>query len=179
MKVAVFCSASLHVSPMFLSEIELLGEGLAEDGHEVIYGGANCGCMGALASGVLRRKGRLTGVVPAMDMMLDLVQEGLTERHVVPTLAARKEVMNRLADAFLVCPGGLGTLDEALEVMALKSVGTLEKPVLFYNFLGVWTPFLEALDLLVEQRLIGAPLNTLIQVLDKREQVRENLKHAF
>ncbi|MGZ3722710.1 MAG: LOG family protein [Bdellovibrionales bacterium] len=179
MKVAVFCSASLTVSPMFLSELEALGEQLAEDGHEVIYGGSNTGCMGALAKGVLEKKGRLTGVVPEMDFMLDIVQPGLTERHVVPTLSSRKEVMNRLADAFLVCPGGLGTLDEALEVMALKSVGTLNKPIIFYNFLGVWTPILESLDLLVEQRMISSPLNTLIQVLDNREQVRENLKHAL
>src|SRR5262249_40872482 len=152
--IAVFCSASDSVSPMLLSEIEILGEGLAEDGHAIIYGGANCGCMGALAKGVLNKRGQLIGVVPEMDFMLGLVQEGLSERHAVPTLSARKEVMNSLADAFLIYPGGLGTLDEALEVLALKSLGSLEKPVIFYNFLGIWTPFLEVLDLLVEQRLI-------------------------
>lgn len=179
MKIAVFCSANQSVSPMLLAEAELLGEELAEDGHQIIYGGTNSGCMGALAQGVLRRRGHLTGVVPEMDFMLDLVQGGLTERHVVPTLSSRKDVMNRLADAFLVYPGGLGTLDEALEVMALKNLGTLQKPVVFYNFLNVWTPFLESLDLLVEQRLIGAPLDTLVRVLDKREQVRENFNHAL
>lgn len=163
---------------MFLSEIEVLGEVLAEDGHEVIYGGANGGCMGALARGVLSRRGKLIGVVPEMDFMEGLVQEGLTERRVVPTLSARKVVMNEMADAFIVYPGGLGTLDEALEVLALKSCGSLEKPVIFYNFLSVWTPFLEALELLVQQNLVRKPLASLLHVLDKPEQLRENLKHA-
>jgi uncharacterized protein (TIGR00730 family) len=178
MKIAVFCSSSNEVSPMFFSEIELLGEQLAEDGHEIIYGGANCGCMGALARGVLRKKGRLIGVLPKMDFMLDLVQEGLSEQHVVETLSERKEVMNRLADAFVIYPGGLGTLDEALEVLALKSLGSMQKPIIFYNFLGAWTPILEALDLLVEQRMIRHSLDELAEVLDKPEALRENLNHA-
>jgi len=87
--------------------------------------------------------------------------------------------MNELAEAFLVYPGGLGTLDEALEVLALKSLGSLQKPVVFYNFLGVWTPLLEALDLLVEQRMIRHRLDELVQVLDKPSQLRENFKHAL
>jgi uncharacterized protein (TIGR00730 family) len=179
MKVAVFCSASDQVSPMFFSEIENVGEALAEDGHEVVYGGARCGCMGALARGVLRKKGRLIGVIPAMDFMLDLVQENLSERHEVPTLSSRKEVMLKLADAYVVYPGGLGTLDEALEVMALKSLGLLEKPLIFYNFLGYWDAILQALDLMVEQRMIYRPLDELAVVLDKPEALRENLKHAL
>lgn len=176
MKIAVFCSASDAVSPMLLSEMEKVGEVLAEDGHAIVYGGANCGCMGALANGVLRKKGQLIGVVPEMDFMMGLVQEGLTERHAVPTLSARKEVMNSMADAFLVYPGGLGTLDEALEVLALKSAGSLQKPVVFYNFLGIWTPFLESLELLVESRLIRPKLDELFRVLDKPEALRENFK---
>lgn len=176
MRIAVFCSASETVSPMLLAEMERVGETLAQDGHTVVYGGANCGCMGSLANGVLRKKGRLIGVVPEMDFMLGLVQEGLTERHPVPTLSSRKEMMISMADAFLVYPGGLGTLDEALEVLALKSAGSLQKPVLFYNFLGIWSPFLESLELLVESRLIRHKLSELFEVLDKPESLSENLK---
>jgi uncharacterized protein (TIGR00730 family) len=87
--------------------------------------------------------------------------------------------MIELADAFIVFPGGLGTLDEALEVLALKSLGSLQKPVVFYNFLGVWTPFLDALDLLSEQRMIRHRLSELLQVLDKPSRLRENFKHVL
>jgi uncharacterized protein (TIGR00730 family) len=177
-KVAVFCSCSEGLSPLFFSEIEMLGEMLAEDGHQVVYGGASAGCMGALARGVLRRGGHLVGVVPEMDFMEGLVQPGLSERHVVPTLSSRKQAMNDLAEAFVVYPGGLGTLDEALEVLALKSCGNMQKPVIFYNFLGVWTPLLESLDLMVQQNLIRQPLDQLLTVLDKPEELRENLRNA-
>lgn len=179
MKICVFCSASDSVSPMILSEIESLGENLALDGHAIVYGGATPGCMGALARGVKRAKGELIGVVPEMDFMAGLVEPGLSKRLVVPTLSSRKDVMLREADAFIVYPGGLGTLDEAFEAMALKSIGTLRKPIVFYNFLGVWTPVIEALDLLVQANFIRDQLSELVEVMDKQEQIREYFSHAL
>jgi uncharacterized protein (TIGR00730 family) len=179
MKICVFCSSSDRVSPMVLSECERLGEVLAEDGHTVVYGGATPGCMGALARGVIRRGGKLVGVVPQMDFMDNIVEPRLSERHVVPTLSSRKTVMLELADAFIVYPGGLGTLDEALEAMALKSLGTLDKPILFYNFLDIWSPILEALELLREQHLIRDAISDLAVSVDKLEDLREHFKHAI
>lgn len=177
MKVAVFCSSSHDVSPMILSEMERVGEALALGGHDVVYGGCSDGCMGRLAQGVLNKKGRLVGVIPQMDFMQrNRVQEGLNEQHVVPTLSSRKEKMIALADAFVVFPGGLGTLDEALEVLALKSLGGFEKPIFFYNFLDLWTPFLEVLELMVQQRLIRHSLDQVLVVLDKPETLSEHLK---
>jgi uncharacterized protein (TIGR00730 family) len=176
MRVAVFCSCSEKISPTFLAEAELVGQILAEAGHTVVYGGADAGCMGAVARGALSRGGRLVGVIPEMDFMEGLVQDGLTERHVVHDLSSRKTVMIDQSDAFLVFPGGFGTLDEALEVMALRSLGTLRKPLVFYNYLGVWSPFLESLEILVQQRLIRQPLDEILQVLDKPEQLREHFR---
>lgn len=176
MRVAVFCSSSASVSPSFLAEAELVGQVLAEAGHTVVYGGADAGCMGALARGVQSRKGRLVGVIPEMDFMEGLVQEGLSEQFTVPTLSSRKTVMIEKADAFLVFPGGLGTLDEALEVMALKSAGSLDKTIIFYNYLDVWSPFLESLEILVQQRMIRRRLDEIVLVLDKPAQLREHLR---
>jgi uncharacterized protein (TIGR00730 family) len=176
MKVAVFCSSSHDVSPMILSEMERVGSELAAKGHDVVYGGCSDGCMGTLARGVLGKKGRLIGVIPQMDFIENRVQEGLSEQHVVPTLSSRKEKMIQIADAFVVFPGGIGTLDEALEVLALKSLGGFEKPIFFYNFLDLWTPFLEALELMVQQRLIRHPLDQVLVVLDKPETLSEHLE---
>lgn len=176
MKVAVFCSCSDKVSPHFLEEIESLGQALAGDGHTIVYGGASGGCMGALANGVRSRKGALVGVLPEMEFMDGLEHPDLSERHLVRDLSSRKTKMNDLADAFLIYPGGMGTLDEAFEVLALKSCGNLAKPVIFYNFMDVWTPLIEALEILVQQRLIRHPLDELLVVLDKPEQVRDHLR---
>lgn len=144
-----------------MAEIEMLGATLAEDGHEIIYGGSRNGCMGALARGVQTKGGHLTGVIPELA---------------VSDLSSRKVTMNGLADAFIIFPGGLGTLDEAFEVLALKSAGSLDKPIIFYNFMDVWTPLIEALKLLEEQRLIRTPLDELLVVLDKPSEVRESLR---
>lgn len=179
MKVAVFCSCSESVSPFFFSACEELGDFLADEGHQVIYGGSQGGCMGALARGVQAKGGQLIGVIPEMDFMDGLVQPDLTEKHVVPNLSARKVKMAELAEAFIIFPGGIGTLDEAFEVLALKSAGGFGKPVLFYNCLGAWTPLLDALALLAEQRLIRHNVDDLWQVVDKPEDLRENLLNGL
>lgn len=178
MRICVFCSSSDKVSPMMFSEIEIVGEALARDGHTIVYGGATPGCMGALARGVLKAKGKLVGVVPKMDFMADIVEPGLSERHVVPTLSSRKEEMMKLSDAFVVYPGGLGTIDEAFEALALKSLGTLRKPIVFYNFLGVWTPLLEALELLFEQNFIRDEIKDLMTVVDNAGDLRKAFKNG-
>ena len=116
MRVAVFCSCNDQVSPLILAEIESLGEALAKDGHVVVYGGATGGCMGRLAEGVRAHNGHLVGVLPEMDFMDGLEHPGLSERHVVDNLSSRKTMMNDLADAFIIYPGGMGTLDEAFEL---------------------------------------------------------------
>lgn len=178
MNVAVFCSSSENVSPMFLSEIERLGENLVMAGHAVVYGGATAGCMGALARGVLSKKGRLIGVVPRMDFIEGLVQPGLSELHEVTSFSDRKCKMIELADAFIVYPGGIGTLDEAFEVLALKSIGTLPKPILFYNFLDAWNPLLECMEVLVQNRMIRQNLSELLTVVDKHEILIESCRHV-
>ena len=178
MRVGVFCSSSESVSPMLMSEIERVGEELAQAGHTVVFGGATPGCMGALANGVLRARGKLVGVVPLMDFMQGLVQPGMTQIFEVPTLSSRKEVMMRESDAFVVYPGGLGTLDEAFEALALKSLGTSRKPIVFYNFLGLWSPLLEALQLLCHANLIRDRLEDLVHVVDKPEQLREHFSNV-
>lgn len=179
MKVCVFCSCSEGISPMLISEMENLGEALAQDGHEVIYGGSAPGCMGALKRGVKRAGGRIIGVIAEMEFMDGIVEDDLDERHVTSTLMERKDRMIQLADAMVVFPGGLGTLDEAFEAMALKSIGTLKKPLIFYNFLGVWSPLIEALELLRQQRLVRVPLEQVFRVVDKPEELREHLRNAI
>src|SRR5262245_13078055 len=125
--VGVFCSSSSDCSPVFFDEIEGLGRDLSKAGFGVLYGGANCGPMGALAKGVLEAHGKLIGVVPEMDFMKDLVQPGLSERYRVANMQERKAVMIKNSDGFLVFPGGIGTLDEALDVMVMKQVDNVQK----------------------------------------------------
>ncbi|HAG91749.1 MAG TPA: TIGR00730 family Rossman fold protein [Bdellovibrionales bacterium] len=171
--VGVFLSASDRVSPSLLEEAKNFGSRLAEKGFHVVYGGASCGSMGALAQGVLEKKGTLTGVIPEIDILQELVRPNLTEKIVVPKMSDRKEQLMEKSDAFVFFPGGLGTLDEITEVLCLKSLGAKNcmKPVVFYNYLGFWTPFLESLEIMCEQRVISGPLDQMYQVFETSEEV--------
>jgi cytokinin riboside 5'-monophosphate phosphoribohydrolase len=177
-QVGVFLSSSLRVAPTFLAEAEALGHELAKNGFTVVYGGCNSGCMGRLADGVLEARGRLVGVIPEMDFMAGLVQEGLSEKIIVRDLSSRKGALTSNADAFVVFPGGLGTLDEIAEVLALRQIGSHQKPVIFYNYLGYWTAFIECLETFSQQGMIAGPIEELFVVLDQPTNVINYLKCA-
>ncbi len=143
--VAVFLSSSDRVSSAFKEEAYLLGRGLAESGFKVVYGGASCGCMGELAKGVLSANGQLVGVIPEIDILTEVVQNELSEKVLVSSMSERKNKMLELADAFIAFPGGIGTLDEITDVLCAKAIESelsKNKPFLFYNYMGFWTPFL-------------------------------------
>lgn len=176
MRVTVFCSSSDRVSRMLLEEVELIGSALAESGHEVVYGGAHLGCMGALARGVIAHSGRLHGVVPEMDFMDNCVEPGLTTVERVTGLKERKMRMMDMADAFLVLPGGIGTLDELFEVLALKSLGRISAPVWVYDYLDCWREMKQMMVTLIEQGLVAGPLSEHMEFIGERSMLLERFK---
>ncbi len=170
-KIAVFCSSSAEVAPMFMSEAQDLGRELARAGHQIIYGGANCGMMGAFGRGVLESNGELIGVIPALEFCDGLTLNGLTRQVTVANLAERKLWMLNEDDIAVALPGGIGTLDEIFECLVLKSTNIWSKPFFFYNFLDFWDPLTEALTLMSEQRMITQPLDDLFQVIRDRNEL--------
>lgn len=175
-KVAVYCSSSELISPMFLAEAEALGKELAVAGHQIIFGGADIGMMGRIANSALAAGGEVHGVIPELDFTDGIVHEGLTKQTVVRTLSERKAVMLNESDAAVALPGGLGTLDEIFETLVLKLTGQWAKPFWFYNVFDFWSPTLEALTLMEETRMITRPLTELIQVADRREDLLRGLR---
>ncbi len=176
MKVTVFCSSSESVSPFLIEESEMVGRSLAEWGYEVVYGGANVGCMGALARGVRAGGGQLYGVVPEMDFMLHIVAKELNHIERVKGLAERKSKMIEMADRFLVLPGGVGTLDELFSVMALRSLKEVKAPIVLYDFMGCWKGLLEMLEIMCAQNLMKGPLSDHFSVASEREQLEGALR---
>lgn len=172
--VGVFLSSSERVSDTFKEEAFKLGQLLAQEELQVVYGGADCGCMGHLAQGVLSRQGHLTGVIPEIDILNEVVQENLTEKLLVKTMGERKERMISLSDSFIAFPGGIGTLDEITDLLCAKSLKAPlanGKPFAFYNYMNFWTPFLESLEIMVQARMISAPLDQMYQVFESPEDM--------
>ena len=155
--------------------MRILGRELGKAGHQLVYGGAKVGLMGAVADACLKEGGKLLGVIPDYLDKEGIVHENLTEKVVVSDLLDRKKKMLSMADVVISAPGGVGTIDEVTEVMALKQLAEHDKPVVFLNFLGFWNPLLEFFEILRQQNMISQKLEDLVDVKDSAEQIMEYL----
>jgi hypothetical protein len=123
-----------------VAAIRELGGELARRGITLVYGGAHRGLMGVLADAALAAGGRVIGVIPKALVELEIAHVGLSELHVVDTMHQRKAMMYELAEAFVVAPGGLGTLEEAFETLTGIQLGYHRKPIVFLDVDGFWSP---------------------------------------
>ncbi|HEV2484101.1 MAG TPA: TIGR00730 family Rossman fold protein [Terracidiphilus sp.] len=145
-RVAVYCGSADGSNPAFRAEATALGEAIAAAGLGLVYGGANVGLMGAVANAALAGGAEVTGVLPEVLAGKEIAHVGLTVLEMVPTMHERKARMAELADAFLVLPGGYGTLDELMEAVTWAQLGMHAKPCILINIAGYWNGLLAFLD---------------------------------
>ena len=139
--VCVYCGSSAGANPRHAEAARQLGRGLAEGGLRLIYGGGRVGLMGVVADAVLAAGGRAIGVIPEHLEAKEVGHRGVTELRVVGSMHERKTVMFELADAFVILPGGFGTLDEAFEMLTWRQLRLHDKPIVFLDSDGYWAPF--------------------------------------
>jgi len=162
--VCVSCGSSPGARPAYLAAARAVGEALARRGLTLIYGGASCGLMGALADTVLGLGGRVVGVMPRGLARAEIVHSGLTELVLVDSLYERKRLMFEKADAFLTLPGGFGTLDELAEVLTMSQLGLHAKPCGLLDVAGFFAPLLAYLDRAVADRFLRPEHRALVMV---------------
>ena len=143
--VCVYLSSSSGL-PEHAAALQSLADELVRRKLTLVYGGAHRGLMGVLADAVLAGGGRVIGVIPRALVDLEVAHTGLTTLHVVDTMHQRKAMMFTLADAFVVAPGGLGTLEEAFEQLTGIQLGYHAKPIVFFDVGGFWAPMEGFLD---------------------------------
>jgi uncharacterized protein (TIGR00730 family) len=143
--VCVFLSSSEGRISDVLA-IRALADELARRDLTLVYGGASRGLMGVLGDAMMAAGGRAIGVIPRALVELEVAHQGLTELHIVDTMHQRKAMMFTLADAFIVAPGGLGTLEEAFETLTGIQLGYHAKPIVFLNVEDFWAPLEVFLD---------------------------------
>lgn len=131
--VCVFCASSPVVGEVYKSVARDLGHLIGEAGLELIYGGASIGLMGEVARGVHERRGRVVGVLPRFFLNKDITYEAADELIVTQDMRERKSIMDERADAFIVLPGGVGTLEEAMEILSQIQLKLTVKPLVFVN----------------------------------------------
>jgi uncharacterized protein (TIGR00730 family) len=160
--VCVFLSSSPG-RPADVVAIEELGRELARRDVTLVYGGAHRGLMGVLADAALAAGGRVIGVIPQALVDFEVAHTGLTEQHIVDTMHQRKAMMFDLADAFVVAPGGLGTLEEAFETLTGIQLGYHRKPIVFLDVDGFWPPLEAFLDHAVTAGVLRPEVRTLFR----------------
>ncbi|TDL57777.1 TIGR00730 family Rossman fold protein [Paenibacillus dendritiformis] len=142
-KICVFAGSNLGNHPDFAALAKELGQALAEQQFELVYGGSTVGLMGEVANEMLRLGGRVTGVMPRGLFRGELMHSGLTEFIEVADMHERKATMHRLSDTFISLPGGLGTFEELFEALSWAQLGIHKKPIGVLNIQGYFTPMIE------------------------------------
>lgn len=154
--VAVFCGSNFGASDAFAQGARRLGAALAQAGITLIYGGTTKGLMGVVADAVLANGGTAHGVITERLHAKGHSHAGLTRHEISPTLRARKERMAELADAFVALPGGIGTIEEFMEVWTMNQLGEADKPAGLLDTEGFYAPFLAFIDHMVATRFLPA-----------------------
>jgi uncharacterized protein (TIGR00730 family) len=160
--VCVYLSSSAG-QPHHVVAVQALGAELARRGLALVYGGAHRGLMGVLADATLAAGGKVIGVIPKALVDLEVAHTGLTQLHIVDTMHERKAMMFTLADAFVVAPGGLGTLEEAFETLTGIQLGYHAKPIVFLETDTFWAPMEQFLDHAVEAQVLSPSVRTLFR----------------
>ena len=160
--IAVYCGARPGNNSAYKLVAEELGRELALRKIRLVYGGGGTGVMGALSDSVLDNGGQVTGVIPRFLDSHEIAHDGLTELIKVDSMHIRKQTMFDRADAFMILPGGIGTLDEFFEIITWKQLKQHNKPVILVNVSGCWDS-----------------INTLIEDLVKNDFLHSNISEIF
>lgn len=145
-RVCVFCGAQPGHDPVHAALATALGRAIAARGLGLVYGGGKVGLMGIVADAAIQGGAEVIGVIPEALMDRELGHGGVTELRVVPSMHVRKAMMNDLSDGFVVLPGGIGTLEEAVEIQSWAQLGIHRKGLVYLDVDDYWAPFFALLE---------------------------------
>ena len=176
--VCVYCGSGPGTNPRFVEAAEGLGKIFAESNVRLVYGGGSVGLMGAIAKSVLDHGGNVTGIIPdflrARENALTRVQEMI----VTPDMHERKRLMFERSDGFVALPGGVGTLEELVEMMTWQQLGRHAKPILLANIDGFWEPLLALIAHMRKAQFIRPNLEVDVLKAERVEDILPRLRAA-
>jgi uncharacterized protein (TIGR00730 family) len=149
--ICVFCGSSMGTKIAYRQGAAELGKELLDRGMTLIYGGANVGLMKVLAETMLDGGGEVIGIMPRILVEKEVAHSGITQMHIVETMSERKTMMVEMSDAFIVMPGGFGTLDEMAEVITYNQLRLTDKPIGILNIAGYFDKLLSFFDHITDE----------------------------
>jgi uncharacterized protein (TIGR00730 family) len=177
--VCVYCGSSDGAEPAFIEAATRFGGILAREKVGLVYGGASIGIMGALAKSVLAEGGKVIGVIPEFLTRAEVQMTGTTEMIVTDSMHTRKRVMFERSDAFIALPGGIGTLEELIEMLTWAQLGRHRHPIVIANLNGFWDPLIELLHHMIEQKFVNSSIRRFYGVVDKVEDILPRIEAAL
>lgn len=177
-RIAVFCGSSKGYDMRYRQQAYALGKKLAQQGIEVIYGGAKVGLMGHLAEGALSAQGMITGVIPEFLKEKEIAHGGLSRLIEVASMHERKKKMHELSQGVIALPGGYGTLEEFFEMLTWAQLGLHQKPVALFNIKGFYDPLRHLADNMVEEGFLNQLNHDMLIFEDDMEQLLSRM-HSY
>jgi hypothetical protein len=174
--LAVFCGSRVGVNPAYAEAGRILGCGLARAGIRLVYGGGRIGIMGVVADAVLDGGGTVLGVIPEFLTQMEVAHAGVTEMVVTDSMHTRKIRLYGESDAFLIMPGGLGTFDEAFEIITWRQLRLHDKPILVCDVEGWARPLVATIDHAIAQGFADPGCRRLFEVIEGVPAVLDRLK---
>ena len=175
--ITVFCGSSFGSDEIYKEQATLLGQTLAKQNIQLIYGGANVGLMGAVADGVLQEGGKAIGVLPHFLQSKEIAHQDLTELILVETMHERKTKMNDLCDGVIVLPGGYGTLEEFFEMITWAQLGLHKKPIAILNINGFYDDLIKLVQNMVDKGFLKQINQEMLLVSDSIDELLEKMKN--
>ena len=176
--LCVYCASSDRIDPKYTDTATAVGREMVRQGWSLVYGGGKVGLMGAVARAVKTSGGRVVGVIPEFMKAKELAYDDADEMHSVVTMRDRKREMETRADAFLALPGGWGTLEEIMEILTLRQLDVLRKPVVFLNQDGFYDELLRFFSRMIAERFNKPSNLKLFSVAATVDEVFAQLKNG-
>ncbi len=174
--ITVFCGSSFGSDDVFKEQATLLGQTLAKQNIQLVYGGSNTGLMGAVADGSLHAGGKVIGVLPHFLQSKEIAHQQLTELILVDTMHERKTKMNDLCDGVIVLPGGYGTLEEFFEMITWAQLGLHKKPIAVLNVDGFYDDLIKLTQTMVDKGFLKHINRDMLLISDTIDELLEMMK---
>lgn len=175
--ITVFCGSSFGSHDIYKEQAFLLGQTLAKQNIQLIYGGADVGLMGAVADGTLSENGKVTGVLPHFLQSKEIAHKNLTELILVETMHERKTKMNDLCDGVIVLPGGYGTLEEFFEMITWAQLGLHKKPIGILNIDGFYNDLMSLVQNMVDKGFLKQVNRDMLLISENIDDLLEKMRN--
>lgn len=176
--VCVYCGTGAKVDKVYVEAAETVGRLLAKEKVRLVYGGGKAGLMGVVADACFNAQGEVIGIIPEHVQDKEIKNTEVTEIFVVDSMHTRKRMMVDKSEAFVILPGGFGTLDETFEILTWKYMGLHDKPVVFVNVRGYFDPLLKMIDHMVNEGFTPFWQRNLFQVVEDASDIMGAIRSA-